>query len=208
MIKLDIVTFIVKTKQNFNMNNIIKLRKIRRTNVWNTVNFNINNRIFTKNLFENIFSKFWKGIENKFTDHNHMFILFKIKYVNGEFATIGSLQRINNSDKDWYINWIINNMEFKSEYYNETQIEQFIISYGFKDGKIGNKNISVSNLSFQNYKNNKLLISFNPLDFGKVINITKLGIETLYILQSKDNLIFKILSSEKQNSIEIFKMVI
>jgi hypothetical protein len=96
-------------------------------------------------------------------------------------------------------------MEFKSEYYNETQIEQFIISYGFKDGKIGNKNISVSNLSFQYYKNNKLLISFNPLDFGKVINITKLDIETLYILQSKDNLIFKILSSEKQNSIEIFK---
>jgi len=133
-----------------------------------------------------------------------MFILFKIKYVNGEFATIGSLKRLSQNDKDWYINWIINNMEFKSEYYNETGVDQFIISYGFKQGRVENKK-NISNLNFQNYKNNKLVISFNPLDFGKVLNITKLVNETLYILQGEDNLIFKILTSEKQNSIEIFK---
>jgi hypothetical protein len=95
-------------------------------------------------------------------------------------------------------------MEFKSEYYNETQIDSFIISYGFKEGKIENKNIVKTNLTLQNYKNNNLVISFNPLDYGKVINITKLVNETLYILKDKDNLI-KILNSENQNSIEIFK---
>jgi hypothetical protein len=99
-------------------------------------------------------------------------------------------------------------MDFKSEYYNETQIESFNISFGFKDGKISDKNIVKTNLTFQNYKNNNLVISFNPLDFGKVINITKLDNETLYILQGKDNLIIKILNSENQNTIEIFKMVI
>src|SRR6267142_382295 len=78
-------------------------------------------------------------------------------------------------------------MEFKSEYYNETQIDSFIISYGFKEGIISEKNIIKSDLSFQKYKNNNL------------VN------ETLYILQTKDNLITKILSSENQNSIEIFK---
>jgi hypothetical protein len=108
-------------------------------------------------------------------------------------------------DKDWYINWIINNMEFKSEYYNETQIDSFIISYGFKQGYIENKNITESNLTFQNYKNNNLVISFNPLDFGKVLTINKLFNPTLFILQRKDNLIVKILSSENQNSIEIFR---
>jgi hypothetical protein len=96
-------------------------------------------------------------------------------------------------------------MEFKSEYYNETQIESFIISYGFKDGKVSNKTNVKSNLNFQAYKNNKLVISFNPLDFGKVLTITNLVNETLYILQSKDNLIIKILNSENQNIIEIFK---
>jgi len=185
--------------------NIIKLRKVKSKNIWNTLILNINNKIFTKALFEGIFNKFWKSIENNFTNSNHMFILFKIKYVNGEFASIGKLQRLNIKDKDWYINWIINNMEFKSEYYNETQIESFMVSYGFKQGKIENKNIDVANLSFQNYNNNNLVISFNPLDFGKVLVTNKLVNETLYILQSKGNLIFKILSSENQNSIEIFK---
>ena len=185
--------------------NIIKLRKVKSNYNWNTLTFDINNKIFSKTLFESIFNKFWKTIETKFTNNNHMFILFKVKYINNEFASIGKIQRLNKSDKDWYINWIINNMEFKSEYYNETQIDSFIISYGFKEGIISEKNIIKSDLSFQKYKNNNLVISFNPLDFGKVLTINKLVNETLYILQTKDNLITKILSSENQNSIEIFK---
>src|ERR1700692_1455614 len=76
-------------------------------------------------------------------------------------------------------------MEFKSEYYNETQIDSFIITYGFKDGKIQDKNIIKSNLNDHIYKNNNLIISFNPLDFGKLVK--------------------KILSSDKINQIEIFK---
>jgi hypothetical protein len=98
-------------------------------------------------------------------------------------------------------------MEIKSEYYNETQIDSIIISYGFKEGKIENKNVNFqkSDLTFQNYKNNNLVISFNPSDFGQILNKTKLNNETLYILQDKDNLTIKILSSENLNSIEIFK---
>ena len=188
-----------------NLGNIIKLRKVSSNNNWQSLTFNINNKIFTKSLFENIFNKFWKAIEFEFTENNHMFILFKIKYINNEFSTIGKIQRINKNNKEWYINWIINNMEFKSEYYNETQIESFIISYGFKEGKVSDKNIINPNLIFQNYNNNKLVISFNPLDFGKVLTITKLDNETLYILQAEDNLIIKILNSENKNSIEIFK---
>jgi hypothetical protein len=100
-------------------------------------------------------------------------------------------------------------MEFKSEYYNETQIDSIIISYGFKEGKIENKNINFQksdfSKTFQNYKNNNLVISFNPSDFGQILNKTKLNNETLYFLQDKDNLTIKILSSENLNSIEIFK---
>nr|AWX52937.1 hypothetical protein [Lactarius sp. (in: basidiomycete fungi)] len=185
--------------------NIIKLRKVTSKNIWKTLTFNINNKIFSRTLLENIFNKFWNQIIHEFTENNHMFILFKIKYVNNEISTIGSLQKLSLNDKDWYISWIINNMDFKSEYYNETQIDSIIISYGFKEGQISDKNILNTNLNFQNYKNNKLVISFNPLDFGKVLTINNVDNETLYILQGKDNLIIKILNSENQNTIEIFK---
>ena len=185
--------------------NIIKLRKTRSKYKWETSIINMNNKIFSKTLFESKFNKFWNMIEGNFSNTNYMYILFKIKYINNEFVTIGNLQKINKNDKDCYINWIINNMEFKSEYYNETQIDSIIISYGFKEGKIENKIIVKPNLTFHSFKNNNLVISFNPLDFGKIINITKLNNETLYILQDKDNLIIKILSSENLNSVEIFK---
>ena len=185
--------------------NIIKLRKTSSKNVWNEFILKVNNKIFTKDLFEKLFNKFWVTIENNFTNVNHMFILLKIKYNNGDFVTIGKLQRLNFTDKQWFIDFIIDNMEFKSEYYNETQIESIIFSYGFKKGKIENKNAIKSDLTFQKYNNHNLVISFNPLDFGKIISISKLNNETLYILQDKDNLIIKILSSENQNSIEIFK---
>ena len=188
-----------------NSTNIIKLRKTASKNIWKTLIYSINHKVFSKSLFENKFNKFWGNVFQEFTENNHMFILFKIKYVNNEFTTIGKLQRLSINDKDWYINWIINNIEFKSEYYNESQIESFIISYGFKDGKILDKNSIKSDLNFQNFNNTKLVVSFNPLDFGKVLNITELDNETLYFLQDKDNLIIKILKSENINSIEIFK---
>ena len=80
--------------------NVIKLRKVKSKNIWTTLNFNINNLLFTKGLFQNIFNKFWNSIENKFNDNNHLFILLKIKYLNNEFATIGNLQRLNKEDKE------------------------------------------------------------------------------------------------------------
>jgi len=114
------------------MKNIIKLRKVTSKYIWKELTFNINNKVFTKILFEKIFNQFWKSIEVKFTENNHMFILFKIKYINGEFSTIGRLQRINKLDKNWYMDFILENMKFKSEYYNETQIVSIILNYGFK----------------------------------------------------------------------------
>jgi len=213
IITITLILFIISSENYLNLamvvlsnKNIIKLRKVRSKNVWDTLVIDINNKIFSRTLFERIFNKFWKTIENNFSSNNHMFILFKVKYVNNEISTIGKIQRLNKADKDWYINWIINNLEFKSEYYNETQIDSFIISYGFKDGKISDKNIIKTDLNYQNYKNNKLVISFNPLDFGKILNITKLDNETLYFLQGENGLVIKILNSENENSIEIFKL--
>jgi hypothetical protein len=59
-------------------------------------------------------------------------------------------------------------MIYKSDYYNETPIESIIFSYGFKKGTAPGKEIFNSN--YQNYRNNKLVISYNPLDYGKLIS--------------------------------------
>src|ERR1700748_1379192 len=94
-------------------------------------------------------------------------------------------------------------MIYKSEYYNETPIESIIFSYGFKDGLASNKDIIKTILNFQNFENNKLVISYNPLDYGKLISEFKLENYTQYILQSKDNLLVSIKQFENHNEVEI-----
>nr|QGP74778.1 hypothetical protein [Russula griseocarnosa] len=211
LILLMIIIFFVILPNNSNeittliaSTNIIKLRRIKSQNVWNELILNFNNKIFTKSLFETKFNQFWNKIEDKFTENNHMFILFKIKYVNNEYATIGNLQRLNQNDKNWYINWIINNMEFKSEYYIETTIESLIFSYGFKQGKAPIKKSFTENIRYQEYQNNTIPISYNPFDYGKLTGKDQFDNYSQFILQNKEGNLINFKQFNKYNEITIF----
>jgi DNA polymerase type B, organellar and viral len=152
-------------------------------------------------LFQKYFDQFWSKVENKFTENNHAFILLKIKYNNGNLSTIGKVQRLNIQDKFWYIDFIIENMKFKSEYYNETQIDSLIFSYGFKSGKIKIKeNINI-NIIYQNYKNYNLPISINPNDYGRII----IQNGNNYILQNNNGMTINFNTFDNYNLIELFK---
>nr|YP_009487185.1 hypothetical protein [Russula compacta]AWB36087.1 hypothetical protein [Russula compacta] len=183
----------------------ITLRKIRQTNVWNTIVFKINNKVFSNNLFEKFLDQFWNKIESNFTDNNHLFILLKIKYVNNDYATIGNLQRLNLGDKIWYLNVILELMEFKSDYYKETQIESLIFSYGFKSGEAPIKSNENNNLNFQIYKDNRLPITTNIFDYGTVLTNTNIENGIKYILQNKKAEIIVIDKYDNYYNIEWFK---
>ena len=185
------------------MKNIIKLRKTQSIYYWQKLEFKIDSLLFTKDLFKSKFNLFWNKVSNEFTNNNHMFILFKIKYKDSDYTTIGNLQRLNQNDQNWYLNWIINNMIYKSEYYNETPIVSFIFSYGFKEGKIVEKETINSTINFQHYKNNHLVISYNPLDYGKLISEFKWENYTQFILQTSDNLLVNINKFDNYNEVNL-----
>ena len=158
------------------------MRKSRNLRTWNELNINFNRKVFSVSLFKSKFNKFWKSIEENFSDNNHMFILFKIKYVDGTFVTIGPLQNLNWNDKDWYFDFIIQNMEFKSEYYNETQISEIIFSHGFRKGKILDK--ENTNINFSIIDKMLLPASSDFQDFGTLVDCVN---ENIFILQNKNN---------------------
>ena len=187
------------------MKNIIKLRKVRSTNIWNVLELKMNNKVFTSDLFKNKFNHFWNKVikDQQFNLNNHMFVLLKIKYKNNEIVTIGNLQRLNLVDKNWFFNWILNMMEYKSEYYNETQIDSLIFSYGFKDGKAPIKETFKENIGYQEYKNDKLPISINPLDCGKLITKFNYDNYSEFILQNKDGNVIIFKKFEDYNEVKI-----
>jgi hypothetical protein len=158
--------------------NIIKLRKVSSKYIWKNIIFNINNKPFSKSLFDAVLSNFWNKIESEFTENNHMFILLKIKYNNRQISTIGTLQRINKNDKIWYLNFILGTLRIKSEYYSETQMSAIIFDYGFKNEKIEDKVNLIKQVNFQNYKNYNLPISMDPLDYN--VLSTQKGISYIF----------------------------
>ena len=186
--------------------NIIKLRKVQSKNTWNEQEFNINKKLFTKDLFQTKFNHFWDIItkDNQLNINNHIFILFKIKYINNEFATIGTLQRLNLKDKDWFFNWIIDNIDYKSEYYIETQIESLIFSYGFKKGPAPIKKAFIENIEYQDYLNNKIPISCNPLDYGKLTTKDLFDNYTQFILHNKEGNLINFKQFNNFNEVTIF----
>ena len=75
-------------------------------------------------------------------------------------------------------------MKFKSEYYNESQIDSIIFSYGFKQGRIQDKDKIKLNVNYITIDKMKLPISMNPMDFGKLSETVNIENRKLYILQN------------------------
>ena len=180
------------------------LKSLKPRNNWEILTFSISNKVWSKELFQTIYLQFTNSVSSKFTDSNHMYILFKIKYNTNEIITIGTLQRINLNDLNWYSNWIIKNMLIKSDDYNETGILELIFSFGFKNEVIQDKPKFNENFKLQTINNLKLPISYNILDFGKLIKTNKFENYKEHIIGHKDNL-FIIKEFNSYNEIELFK---
>jgi hypothetical protein len=93
-------------------------------------------------------------------------------------------------------------MKFKSEYYNETQIESLIFSYGFKDCKIANK--EEINLDINSIVHNELNlpISLNPMDYGKFLKTITIENGKLFVVQNSKGQIIMFSKFEEFNEIE------
>jgi hemerythrin len=91
-------------------------------------------------------------------------------------------------------------MELKSEYYNETQIESLIFSYGFKSGGIPNKmNLNIKYFLIHNME---LPISLNPTDFGIISKIIDIPNGKLFIVSNDKGQIIMINKFNKYNEVE------
>ena len=113
-------------------------------------------------------------------------------------------QKLNITDKKYLIEYIENIIGLSSDIYISEPIINIIFSYGIRKGLAESKSIVIK-ANFQKYYNKKLPISFNPLDYGKLlrkndniyfININK---KTTVIIDVIDN------GKEKYNLVEYYQ---
>jgi len=96
-------------------------------------------------------------------------------------------------------------MKFKSEYYNETQIESLILSYGFKEGKIKNKDDINIKIKFIKINETNLPISIHPIDFGRLTKTINIENGELLIIQNKKGETIMFSKFNSYNEVEILK---
>ena len=199
IILIYIIFFVIFPENKIDIT--ISMSIIRTRHVWINESYSFENKIFTSQLFQTIYNKFLKTLKDKFTDSNHIYILLKIKYRGNQTLSIGTVQRFNKIDKQWYFDYIINNIEFKTEFYKEQPIDSIIFSYGFKEGLVENKNLINQDLTYHDSYNYKIPISMNPLDYGTILweNDNK------YTIQNEEGLIIKFNKFEGFNEIEFFR---
>ena len=108
---------------------------MRTNKILNWIDFiiDVSNKVFTKNLLENNLNKFWTEIvETKVSENQQIWLLLRLQWTNAQYVTIGKLQRLNKTDKEYILEYIINKIEDKSEYYKTSNMISMIFSYNIK----------------------------------------------------------------------------
>lgn len=172
---------------------------------WNDFKFEIKNINFSSKLLKSKLDIFWNEIiENKLQDNQHIWLLFRIQWSNGQFVTIGKQVKLNKEDKNWLFDFIMKNMDDKSEYYKEEFIKSMIFNYTIKKGRAKDKitfdSINQS-LSYQYYYHHKLPITINPLEYGKLIE----QVGNKFTIQVNRTNIAIITQFEEFNEVKLFK---
>lgn len=143
-------------------------------------------------------------------DIQHILALFRIKSVDGVILTLGQLQKLSRDDKDYFINFVENILAIKSDDYKTIEIDEIIISFGLREGKLVAKTMLKDfdkKTNYQFYRHYKLPITMDPLKYGIVIHLDKTN--NTYVVQITSLTIAKIsvkrIGDKTINEVEIYR---
>lgn len=93
-------------------------------------------------------------------------------FTNNQIASVTNLIKINFTDKEMLIDYLLDKLSVSNEHYTQTALSSIIFSYGIRKGEIESDLLTKTNskLKFQTYYNNKLPIGIKPEDLGRVSN--------------------------------------
>lgn len=146
---------------------------------WNNKYYPIENLLFTKALLNDYIKRFWIDTFKNLDDNLHILLLVRIRRENGEFATIGHLQRLNKNDNEYLLEYLLNIIELKTGGYIDMPITALVFSYGIREGLAPIKSTFNSDIKYLTYYHYKLPITFDPLKYG----ILMYTIENKYFIQ-------------------------
>jgi len=92
---------------------------------------------------ENTLDNFWKSIMNQLDSNQYVLVLFRIKYLDYNVATLGETQKVNKNDFDELLELYLHIFELLDEHYKTDPVDHYIVSYNIipKDLLKSNKSL-------------------------------------------------------------------
>jgi len=132
---------------------------------------------FINNFWSDIFTNFWNDIFSSIKDNKHLLLMVKVQFSESElgYRTLGDLRRVNYSDKQLFIEYLINRIGYLNESYTTLPASKITFSYIIKDGLATDKDrtllqdLSDKSPTTHRFNNMNLPISMNPTDYGIIM---------------------------------------
>jgi hypothetical protein len=129
---------------------------------------------------EEYINNFWNDVFSPIVDSaeapKHLMLMCKVEFNDLElgYRTLGHLRRVNYTDKDLFIEYLILRLGTLTEAYISNPISKVTFSYIIKDGIATEdrrllKDFVDKGLTTHRFNNMNLPISMNPSDYGDII---------------------------------------
>jgi len=141
--------------------------------------YSLNNLLLTKEVLSSYVNNFWSDVFSQITDHSnkHLLLMCKVEFDNPSLGqrSLANLRKVNFSDKDLFIDYLIQRLGILTESYTTQSIKNLTFTYVIKNGlTVDNQKYledhTLSLNSTHNFNNLNLPISMNPEDYGTIIS--------------------------------------
>lgn len=146
--------------------------------LWKDVTYKINleNTFLRRELISKYLDKFWKEEVVKIKDTQFIMFIPRAILIDNQYISLSNKVDINKESKGDLLSFLMDRIGVSNEAYMSIPISKLVFSYGIREGKIisqlGNTSPASQlgkDIKYQTYYKNKLPITTNPLEYGKVI---------------------------------------
>ena len=174
--------------------------------LWQNLEYKLpETQVLSKPLITEYIDKFFTFIFQEINEkEQYLVIIFRIMLASGNIKTVTKLQKLNRGNKEQLIDLINNKIGLVQDSYFNEPITSIIISYGIRKGALTESTLDLketSTISHHIYYNNKLPISLNPEDYGKIL----IHDDQTYLIALKKNVELYLKVIDSNHHIKLFK---
>jgi hypothetical protein len=157
-------------------------------------NYKIQKTIVTNEVLNAYITHFWNDVFkpiNNLSNSKHLMLMCKVEFVDTGYRTLGHLRKVNYSDKELYLNYLSEKLNYLDDSYITNPISKIIFSYMISDGLApDNRGLILDTqgkeIHTHRFNNMNLPISMDPADYGTIIATTHFPSFIRYIVTDND----------------------